>query len=376
MKKAKILYIIKQADFGGGETHLRFLIDNLKKDYEPVVVSLTEGYLSRYLTESGVIFYKLKSGKINYLTNIIILIQIIKDEKINLIHSHGTRGTALILIPAIILRKRFIYTVHAWSFHSKLNPIVNFFRKFIERIICCFASKVILVSKSDLQAGSFVEESKKIFIPNIIDSKRFTPSRNLAFRESLGCTENDFVIGFIGRFTEQKNPFFALELIKKLNSLNHQSNKNFKMLMVGDGELKSLILEKIEKDNLNNFVKVLPFTPEPEKVYNSIDCVIIPSFWEGQPYVLLEAMSCGIPVIASDIPNFKEIIINAENGYCENIKNVNDFVKRILQLANDENIYNRMRNESIKTAKFYQNQESVIKKIKNLYEEILSHDRN
>lgn len=376
MKKAKILYIIKQADFGGGETHLKFLIDNLKEDYDPVVVSLTEGHLSRYLIDNGVKFYKLKQAKINYLTNTIKLIHIIKDEKIDLIHSHGTRGATLILIPAIILRKRFIYTVHAWSFHSKLNPIVNFFRKLIEKIICYYASKVILVSKSDVQAGIFVKERKKIFIPNIIDSKRFTPSRNMDFRKSLGFNENDFVIGFIGRFTEQKNPFFALELIKKLNSLNHESNKNFRMLMVGDGELGSSILEKIEKNNLDDFVRVIPFTPEPEKIYNSIDCVIIPSFWEGQPYVLLEAMSCGVPVIVSNIPNFKEIIINNENGFCENIENVDDFIKRILQLASDEDIFNRIRNESIKTAKVYQDQESVIKQIKNLYEEILSHDRN
>ncbi len=376
MGKTKILYIIKQAEFGGGETHLKFLIDNLRESYEPVVVSLTEGYLSEYLRRNGIKFYKLNSGLISFFINIYKLIQIIKEEKIDIIHSHGTKGSGLILIPSLINRKKFIYTVHAWSFHSELNSFVFFLRRTIEKIICFFASKVILVSKTDFQTGNFIKDEKKVFIPNVIDNKKYFPARDLAFRTYIGYNDNDFVIGFIGRFTNQKNPFFALEVIKKLSTINHNSTKNFKLLMVGDGDLKDLILKKIEEENLQEIVKVLPFTPEAEKIFNSIDCIIIPSFWEGQPYVLLEAMSCGVAAIVSSIPNFKEIIINDENGFCENIENVDDFIKRILQLASDEDIFNRIRNESIKTAKVYQDQESVIKQIKDLYEEILNNDRN
>lgn len=376
MGKTKILYVIKQAEFGGGETHLKFLIDNLNESCEPVVVSLTEGFLSEYLKKIGIKFYKLNSGLMNFFINNWKLIKIIKEEKIDLIHSHGTKGSGLILIPSLLSRKKFIYTVHAWSFHPKLNSFVYFLRRTIEKIICFFASKIVLVSKTDFQTGNFIKDEKKVFIPNVIDNKKYFPARDLAFRTSIGYTDNDFVVGFIGRFTEQKNPFFALEVINKLKKLNHNSTKNFKLLMVGDGELKDSILKKIEEENLQEVVKVLPFTPEPEKIFNSIDCIIIPSFWEGQPYVLLESMSCGVPAIVSSIPNFKEIIINEENGFCESIENIDDFIQRILQLANDESFFNKIKNGSIATAKVYQNQESVIKQITSLYNEILSYDRN
>lgn len=370
MSRTKILYIIRQAEFGGGETHLKYIFDSL--DFEmflPVLVSLQSGYLSDYAESRGINFYLLSNYRLSFFSNVISLIKIINKEKIKFIHAHGTKGAALVLIPAILTNKKLIYTVHSWSFHAELTKTQFLFRKFIERLICSYAYRVIFVSEADYNLGDFVSQKKKLLIRNGVDISRFFPFRNKTFREVIGYTDNDFVIGFFARFTHQKNPLFVLELIKSLIAESEKSKKKFKLLMIGDGELKDLIIEKIKNDRLDEYVKILSPSFEIERYLHIIDCYVLPSLWEGLPYGILEAMACGIPVVASKSTNICEISKYNNDIFCEEI-NLEAFKNRIIQLANDINLYSTISDNARKTIEERFNLEDTIIELLKLYEKL------
>lgn len=370
MSRTKILYIIRQAEFGGGETHIKYIFDSL--DFEmflPVLVSLQSGYLSDYAKSRGINFYLLSNDRLSFFSNVISLIKIIKEEKIKFIHAHGTKGAALVLIPAILTNKKLIYTVHSWSFHAELTKTQFLIRKFIERLICSYAYRVIFVSEADFNLGDFVSQKKKLLIRNGVDISRFFPFRNKTFREENGYTDNDFVIGFFARFTHQKNPLFVLELIKSLIAESEKAKKKFKLLMIGDGELKDLIIEKIKNDRLDEYVKILPPSFEIERYLHIIDCYVLPSLWEGLPYGILEAMACGIPVVASKSTNICEITKCNNDSFCEEI-NLEAFKNRIIQLANDINLYSKISDNARKTIEERFNLEDTIIELLKLYEKL------
>ncbi len=375
MTGIKVLFTIRQAEFGGGETHLKYIFDSINRDFFiPVLASLSEGYLSDYAKSLNIKFYLLSKRKLDFFKNIFSLIQIIKKEKIKFIHAHGTKGAALSLLPAIWTKRKMIYTVHSWSFHPHLNKLQIWLRKFIEKLICTYSAKVILVSKTDFELGDFVSEDKKVLIPNGVDLLKFQPFRNKKSREGLGFSELDFVIGYFARFTHQKNPFFALKLIKALIVDDKKINKKFKLLMIGDGEYKDAIFDYIKRENLEKFVLVNEPTYEIENFLNVIDCYILPSHWEGLPYGILEAMSCGIPVVASDIPNIREIIEPGKNGFCLETE-VNKFKHVIVQLAEDSQLYDLISKEARKTIEKEFNLDASIVELIKIYERIKVYER-
>ena len=374
MRGVKILFIIRQAEFGGGETHIKYIFDSIDRElFVPVLVSLKEGFLSNYAKSLGINFYLLPKDSSDLLKNILRLIKIIKIENIKFIHAHGTKGAALVLIPAFLKWKKLIYTVHSFSFHSELSRLQYIFRKFVEWLICLYAYKVILVSESDYKIGNFISQKKKILIKNGVDTSKYSPSKNKKLREEMGYFQSDFVIGYFTRFTHQKNPFFVIELIKSLVNENDKNNKNFKLFMIGDGELREKIIEKVTQFQLNKVVKILEPSYEIEIYLNVIDCYVLPSFWEGLPYGVLEAMACGVPVIASNIPNIGEIIESGENGFCEEI-NVDKFKERILQLSQDQNLYNKIStNARLTIEKKFNIKESILELLK-IYEKLKAYD--
>lgn len=166
-----------------------------------------------------------------------------------------------------------------------------------------------------------------ICIYNYIESKK-----NIA----ENSTSNIFNILSIGRLTYEKNFQAVIEIAKGVS----QRNKNIFFTIIGEGPLKTQIIDNIAKNNLDKIVSLKPFTKEIESEYQNSNLLLLTSIFECFPTVLLEALSMNIPCISFDCPTGpKYIIDNNRNGYLIDINNYNLAAQLIIELYNNKAKY-------------------------------------
>lgn len=135
------------------------------------------------------------------------------------------------------------------------------------------------------------------FVPNAIDCEKFRYSEETRseYRKLLNI-EDKLVIGCVGRFTYQKNPEFALDIFKEIVKMN----SNAMLIWAGVGELQESIEEKIRSYRLEDKVQLLGVRDDVEKLMQAMDCLLLPSRFEGLPVVAVEAQAAGLPVFAAE----------------------------------------------------------------------------
>lgn len=149
-----------------------------------------------------------------------------------------------------------------------------------------------------MQAGKALYRGRDFtFLPNGVDAARFAQidtARRAALRAELGVGENDILYGHIGRFTQQKNHPFLLELFAAL--LERQPNAKLVLLGEGDG----LAAAKAQAAPLGDRVVFAGVKSNTADYYHAMDAFLLPSLFEGLPVVLVEAQAAGLPCFVSD----------------------------------------------------------------------------
>ena len=134
-----------------------------------------------------------------------------------------------------------------------------------------------------------------IYIPNAIKASKykFDDSIRKKKRIELNC-KDEFLIGFIGRLSSEKNPEFAVDVFKEM-----EKQTKSKLIIIGDGDLRDKLENKIISDGLCEDVMMLGLRNDVNELMQALDFVIIPSIFEGMPMVAIEAQSSGLPIIAA-----------------------------------------------------------------------------
>ena len=135
-------------------------------------------------------------------------------------------------------------------------------------------------------------------MPNAIDLQRFKFSyaKRLDLREKLGIDAGTFVVLHMGRFAEQKNHQFLVELFTKVL----KTRPDAILLLAGDGPLRIEIEHKVESLGINDNVLFLGQRPDADALYSAADVFCLPSLYEGLPVVAVEAQASGLPIVMSD----------------------------------------------------------------------------
>ena len=240
-------------------------------------------------------------------------------------------------VPALLAKwfyqkKLIIRCGYEWlSFLERRKELVKRIQRtliyFLEKIAYKAADKVILATESDKNfvLSKFKTTPSKIeIIPNYVDTELFAPL-NIAKEKNRIC--------FIGTLFYRKNP---------LNLLRAVDNLEVKLIFFGrdttGGKIK-LAAKKIRKAKIE-FRGNIPNESLPEELRKS-ELFILPSFYEGNPKVLLEAMSCGLPCIGTDVEGIKEIIKHKENGYLCNT-DVSSIRRAILEVLENKELQKKI----------------------------------
>lgn len=368
-KKIKILQAIRQGKVGGGETHVLDLVKELDKDkYESIILSFTDGPMVDKLKADGFSTYVVHTEKpFNYKVWKEVR-KIVEEEKIDLIHAHGTRANSNTFSSAKAVKIPLIYTVHGWSFHPDQRPVVKVIRTLSERFLVKVADKTICVSQSNLNEGKLkFPMPNATVIVNGINQVKFNPDQKYKnIRTELNIAEDEVLVGYIARITAQKEPLTYLKAIAKV-----PAELKVKFLIVGDGDLKKQMLELAEQLNLNSRVIFQNFRDDIPAILNGIDIFCLPSLWEGLPIALLEAMAMRKAIIATAIDGTKDLVTHMENGILVPTYSPEKIAEAIQLLINDEPLRKQLGLRAGQTVKEKFNIMDMTRKVESVYESLL-----
>ncbi|WBO86689.1 glycosyltransferase family 4 protein [Hymenobacter yonginensis] len=310
--KIRVLQTIRQGRIGGGETHVFDLVQALdKSQFAPVVLAFTPGPLVDRLTELNIPVHVIETevpfdvrcwGRVQ---------RLLREERIDLVHAHGTRAQSNTFWAARRLGLPLLYTVHGWSFHPDQSPLHRRYRQLSEQLLMAQAAGTICVSDSNFQDGrAFSRMERATVIKNGIDPSRFQPAAEAGFRAELGVGPDTVLVGCVARLTAQKDP---LTLIRAVAAL--PADLDVVVVLVGDGELRAPAEALARQLGMAKRVRFVGFRQDVPAVLRALDIYCLPSLWEGLPIGVLEAMACGRPVVATAVDGTRELLTHGHNGW-------------------------------------------------------------
>ena len=290
-----------------------------------------------------------------FFSQLFCLIWFIKKEKIDIVNSHwiitqGLNGAWVRKILGI----RHVTTVHsAGLFALKRFPL----GKYVARFIVRNSDRIITVS-------SFIKrnlnelvgyDTKATVCPMGIDTNAFVPKDQAKLKEKYGI-KSKYILLFAGRLIEVK----GIEYLIKAMEIAGNELPDLRLLIAGTGNLERQLKEKVRKSNLSTYVSFLGDVKHQNLIdyYNICDLVILPSIidrygqTESLGVVILEAMSCGKPVIASNVGALPEIVKDGYNGALVIPGNPIDIADKIIKILKrtDRNL---LENNARRTAEEY-----------------------
>lgn len=229
--------------------------------------------------------------------------EIFKKEKYLIVHSHIN---TLSVFPLRIAKKNKIQVriAHSHSTTNKSEWKKNIIKNFLKHFSKIYATNFFACSEL---AGRYLfgnktyNDNKVVIIKNAIelDQYVFCQKKRKEKRNELNVNEDTFVIGNIGRFVEQKNHEYLVDIFKEV----HNKCENSILVLAGQGPLIEKIKTKVKKYNLEKFVFFLGQRLDANELYQAFDIFVLPSLYEGLGMVLIEAQISGLPCICStEIP--------------------------------------------------------------------------
>src|SRR3989338_5463172 len=198
-------------------------------------------------------------------------------------------------------------------------------------------------------------------ITNCVDTDVFYPAN-----KKFSSDSKDVHLLYISRLTFQKG---IETLIKACGILKAKGVNNYKLTVVGEGHLKDAMFLLIDKLNIKDKVTFLGWKKLEElpDIYRSADIFILPSVMEGMASVVLQAMACGLPIIASKVEGFQEVLEDNVNGLSAEYNNPQEFADAIEKLLKSKELREAMARNSAKKAQEF-SWETIAKKYLELYE--------
>ena len=246
--------------------------------------------------------------------------RLFREKKYRIVHSNIN---TLNVFPLYAAKKAGVPVRIAHS-HSTSNPkewkknlMKNVLRPFSKVWATDYFSCSELAGRYLFGNKTFNKGEVKI-IRNAIDVERFKfdPEARKRLRKEFGFTEDDYVVGNFGRLDPAKNQVFLVEAFAELK----KKKPNAKLLIVGDGPLRSAIKKKAEKLGVAESVRMEPRRDDINKCYSALDVFAFPSLYEGLGMVAIEAQIAGLTVIASknipveaSIGNLRQSPLNASS---------------------------------------------------------------
>lgn len=320
----KILYTITGLTLGGAETITVNLASRMQKLGNDVKIMCLSGEIQVQVPNGiEVVNLQMRKTPLGFIKALRNAKKVAGEFKPDVVHANMFHAIVFSRFLRVFVKiPRLICTEHSNNFHGKLRQFLEHCTDFLSDVNTNVSEK----ATENFVKNKLFSAKKTVTVYNGIDLQRFSKNKNYAIRKSYNVDDNDFLFINISRFNEAKD---HKNLLKAFDIV-YKKQKNVKLMLVGTGELE---------DEIKRFCKTLDshdaviFTGAKSNVsdfYNSADCFVLSSAWEGLPLVVAEAMGCELPVV----------VTTSGNEVCQNehwivpIKNSECLAKRMLEICN------------------------------------------
>ena len=369
----KILYPIIDGQVTGGNIVCLHLIEAaLNQGWDVLVNSPSEGRFCDILREKGVKIYHLDTTRSFNWLSAVKMAQLIKKEQVSLVHAHAPFAGSIISslagklagVPVII----HAHLQDALSSNYFIRSYQNMMNYWTSRK-CCDA--IIAVS----------HQVKDALFTEGFDSRKFhvvhngTPINNQQInkniRSQLNIPKDIQVVIHIGRLCKSKGQHLLLQAAANL----HQLGQEAVYFIVGkdleqDGAYLQYLKDLAQELGINQSVHFLGHRSDIPQLLALSDLLVLPSYTEGLPLVILEAMAAGLPVIATPVGGIPEVVIHQETGFLVPVENVQALGNAILRLLQNPLLRNEMGNKGLEMVNKDFSVEKMCEEVFDIYQQV------
>lgn len=340
INKIKVMLIISNLEFGGAQRQLVELANNLSRDDFDVMVCSLSQYIplgsGLDLPDEKVVIIQKKS---KYDISVVFrLSKVLRENKVDVLHAFlFDAEIAARIASAMAGVAVMVGSERNSNYRIKRNQMVAYRLTKNLRDVCIANSRA--GAEFNAQELGYPEKHYAV-VRNGVDINRFQAGNGAQLRESLGISQDQFVIGMFASFKEQKNHGMLFHAVKELTS----SDRNFRVVLLGE-ELHGgaqgtttyvqRIHELVGRLGIRDYCLFVGNQDDVEAYYRICDVTVLPSKFEGTPNVVLESMASGVPVIVTAVSDNNEIVEHGKSGY---VVDVGDEVglSRYLQLLMED----------------------------------------
>lgn len=277
------------------------------------------------------------------------LISLLRKNNYDAIHVNGSSTIMAIELAAGFFARVKIRIAHSHNTvteHKKLNSLLRIpFEIFVNQRIAC-----------NNAAGKWLFRNKKFDIIDngiLLEDYHYNQNDRAEIRKDFKLNKSDILLGNVGKFNYQKNQSFLLDVLKQLP-------EKYKLMLVGNGPDFKDVLLKANVLNLSDRVIFTGVVNDVQRYLSAMDAFVLPSRFEGQPFVVIEAAANGLPIILSDHVSEE---INITNSFTFLPLEIDTWVEQLKKLKLKDRIYET----TINTMALRKNGYDLADNVENLY---------
>lgn len=321
MRKVRLLHIITDLPIGGAQDNTLYTLELLSRDkYEvSLACNLSGDFTDRAKSIQSCELHDIKTLQrdvdlVNDFKTMIKLIKLIRQGRFDIVHTHSTKpGVIGRIACALAGTPIVIHTVHGFPFHDFMNTTKLRIYVAIEKMMNLISTHLITVSTLNLKKIVRLKMEVPEKITNIysgIDIPKFRNSSKTDLHKELNLPKSIRLVGFIGRFSDQKAPITLMQAISKVVTDVHDCH----FVLVGDGPLKEEMVSFINQNQLADKVSFLGYRMDINAILHGLDLFVLSSIYEGLGRSITEALCCKVPVVATAVEGVPELIRHKKTG--------------------------------------------------------------
>ena len=336
-----ILYAITSLDMGGEERHLLELARYMRDGGHSVRVCCLRGrgVIGQRLEEEGfpVVYFnepEFPNARV-LLKSAWQIAGLIREHSVDLVHSFLVRANVEVRLAAKLARARCAIV----NSEACINLRKSRTAIWLDRSTFRWCDVVLANSRAVagvLSRREGVPAAKIKVVYQGIDIARFKNAGRST--HAAASTPRDIVIGYVGRLHPEKGPGYLIEAA----ALMSKTTRRFRLVMVGDGPEASRLRRMVDAHGLCDCVEFAGVQADIVSYMRSFDILAIPSLEEGLPTVAMEALACGVPIVASAVGGTPEVVQHGQTGLLVPAEVATSLADALLSLITNESLRRRI----------------------------------